>query len=285
MNVEMWNHPATRKNVEVLKERGVHFVGPDSGYQACGESGEGRLAEPEEIVRQALAILHSATSLKGCTVLVTAGPTVEDIDPVRFISNRSSGKMGYAIAFEAHRRGAAVDLVSGPTRIEPPRGVNLHRVRSASEMLDRVLELFPNADIIVKAAAVADLTPRDPHLHKIKKQGKELRLDLVPTADILLEITGRKRPGQIIVGFAAESENLIGNAREKLQRKQLDLIVANNITAVNNVFDSDENEVVILDRNRSEISIPRASKNEISKKIWDQIELLREESGKAAPQR
>jgi len=271
MNVEMWRHPATRENIEVLRRRGVVVVDPESGYQACGETGEGRLAAPETIVRHVLEVLGFGHSLEGIHVLVTAGPTVEDIDPVRFISNRSSGKMGYALAAEARRRGARVDLVSGPTREEPPPGVKLHPIRSAAEMAEMVLSLVPDTDVIVKAAAVADFTPANPLSGKLKKKAETLHLELAPTRDILEEIGKAKRPGQVLVGFAAESENLEENARSKLRRKNLDLIIANRISGGSPVFGSDENEVDIIDRELNVQRLPRMKKSALAGEIWDRI--------------
>jgi len=274
MNVEMWRNPATLKNVETLKERGVRFIGPDSGYQACGEVGEGRLADPEVIVETALCLLKPEQTLNNIRVLVTAGPTIEDIDPVRFISNRSSGKMGYAIAGEARLRGADVTLVTGPTKIEVPEGVELLRIRSASEMMDQVLKVAGHSDVIIKAAAVADMTPKKYSDRKIKKTGDQTSFQLVPTQDILLKLAQEKREGQILVGFAAESENLSENAKLKLKQKKLDLIVANNITGEHSAFDSEHNEVLLIDRNLEEARLTRMTKTRVAKQLWDKIEEL-----------
>ncbi|HLV00482.1 MAG TPA: bifunctional phosphopantothenoylcysteine decarboxylase/phosphopantothenate--cysteine ligase CoaBC [Acidobacteriota bacterium] len=273
MNVEMWHHPATRRNVSTLRERGVTVVEPGVGYQACGEYGEGRLAEPEEIIEVVTSLLNPGKkdSLKGRKVLVTAGPTIEDLDSVRFISNRSSGKMGYAIANEAARRGADVTLVSGPTHLAPPKGVEVFGVRSAAEMAEVVFNLFPSMDIVVKAAAVSDFTPRHRVPQKMKKTESPLSLELEPTIDILKHL-GEIKSNQYLVGFAAESEDLLTHAREKLRRKNLDLIIANDISEKDSGFEVDHNRVVLLDREGNEIVLPRLSKNEVASRLWDHIE-------------
>jgi phosphopantothenoylcysteine decarboxylase/phosphopantothenate--cysteine ligase len=274
MNVEMWNHTATRRNIEILRDRGVLQVGPGSGYQACGEYGPGRLAEPVEIVDCILSIVRKPGSLEGINVLITAGPTVEDIDPVRFISNRSSGKMGFAIAEEAKTRGARVTLVAGPVKLPTPYGVDRIDVRSAEEMAAQVLDRYVECDVIVKAAAVADFKPARIADRKLKKSNEPEAVSLIPTRDILLELGRLRQPDQILVGFAAESENLRENALGKLKSKGLDLIVANDISRSDSGFDVDSNEALILDRNMNETFLPRMSKKEIASRIWDQIEVL-----------
>ncbi len=273
MNVEMWHHPATRENLETLRRRGVGVVEPGVGYQACGEEGEGRLAEPEEIVRQALQILSRDRSLEGRRVLVTAGPTLEDIDPVRYISNRSSGKMGYALAEEAARRGATVCLVSGPVALAAPAGIEVVRVRAAAELARAVFERFPESDIVVQAAAVADYRPAQRLHQKRKKAAGAWRLELEATQDILGEL-GRRKGDQILVGFAAESESLVENARAKLRGKGLDLIVANDITTPGSGFEVDENQVTLIDRAGTTVELPRSSKVEVARRVWDTIETL-----------
>ncbi|MEJ2079040.1 MAG: bifunctional phosphopantothenoylcysteine decarboxylase/phosphopantothenate--cysteine ligase CoaBC [Acidobacteriota bacterium] len=271
MNVEMWHHPATRENLEKLRRRGVFVVEPGVGYQACGEEGEGRLAEPDEIVRQVLRVLSRSGSLGGKRVLVTAGPTVEDIDPVRYVSNRSSGKMGYALAAEAVRRGANVCLISGPVRLAPPAGAELVLVRSAAEMARAVFERFGDTDIVVQAAAVADYRPVDRMEQKRKKSGERWSLELEATQDILKEL-GTRKSRQFLVGFAAESERLVENAREKLRDKSLDLIVANDISIPGSGIEADENQVTLIDRDGELVDVPRLPKIEVARKIWDNIE-------------
>ena len=272
MNVEMWRHPATRENVKTLESRGVRIVQPESGYLACGEVGEGRLAEPESIVRAVLTLLRGEQTLRGRTVLVTAGPTIEDLDAVRFISNRSSGKMGYAIAGEAERRGATVVLISGPTQLEPPPGVEFIQVRSAREMAAAVFERFPTTDAVVMAAAVSDYQPAEFVEGKIKKDCQPLQLSLVPTLDILKTL-GQQKQAQVLVGFAAESTNLREYAQRKLKDKRLDLIVANSVSGPDAPFGSDFNRVIFLTPDREE-ELPALSKKEVAGKLWDRIETL-----------
>lgn len=272
MNVEMWHHPATQENVKILQSRGVRIVQPESGYLACGEVGEGRLAEPESIVQAVLALLKGGQPLQGRKVLVTAGPTVEDLDAVRFISNRSSGKMGYAIASEARRRGATVLLISGPTHLDPPVGVEFVQVRSAREMAAAVFERFPTSDAVVMAAAVSDYQPAELVDGKIKKDCQPLQLSLVPTPDILRTL-GQRKDGQVLVGFAAESSNLREYARRKLKEKRLDLIVANNISGADGAFGSDFNRVIFLTPDGEE-ELPALSKKEVAGRLWDRIQSL-----------
>lgn len=271
MNVEMWRHPATRENIEILERRGVVVVEPGSGYLACGEVGEGRLAEPEEIAEAALSLIRKKQTLQGKSVLVTAGPTVEDLDPVRFISNRSSGKMGYAVAREAQLRGADVTLVSGPVSIPAPAGVRLVPTRSAADMASAVFELYPASNIVVMAAAVADFTPESVSGRKIKKENRPDQIRLSATQDILLEL-GRAKSGQFLVGFAAESEALLENARQKLHKKNLDLIVANDISKTDLGFQSDRNQVTLLDAAGGEETSEILTKSRIAEFIWDRIE-------------
>jgi phosphopantothenoylcysteine decarboxylase / phosphopantothenate---cysteine ligase len=269
MNVEMWRHPVTQENLEKLRSRGVTIVPPGEGFLACGEEGEGRLAEPEEIVRTVLQILGADRSLADQRVMVTAGPTVEDIDPVRFITNRSSGKMGYALAAEAARRGARVDLISGPTSLPPPIGAALTRVRSADEMAKAVFEDFDDCDIVVMAAAVSDFTPVEFSPTKIKKLQGGARLELKPTVDILAEL-GKKKKRQFLVGFAAESLNLVPNAESKLRGKNLDLIVANNINQTP-VFGGDNNQATLLDNAGGIEETPLLSKQDLARLVWDRV--------------
>ncbi len=276
MNVEMWKHPAVRDNLQILRRRGVHVIEPGSGYQACGEFGEGRLAEPETIREAVLRLLNATRSLSGLQILVTAGPTVEDLDPVRFISNRSTGKMGYALAGEAALRGAEVFLVSGPTLLDSPPGVERIGVRSASEMRQAVLERFESVDVVVKVAAVADFTPEAPAPQKLKKTKSKLDLHLTRTPDILAEL-GRRKTRQFLVGFAAESENVQENARRKLQEKNLDMIVANDVSGTETGFASDLNQVWILDREGAVESFPVLEKAAVARVVWDRIEKARAE--------
>jgi len=266
MNVEMWRHPAVRANVEILRARGHHFVDPEPGMLACGMEGTGRLAQVDVIVARILELLRGAQSLAGLNVLVTAGPTVEDIDPVRFLSNRSSGKMGYAVAEIARQRGAEVSLVSGPTSLNPPEGVRFVPVRSAAQMKDAVLALYPDMDIVVKAAAVADYRPAAPSAQKIKKGKAVLRLPLDRTDDILALLGKRKRK-QVLVGFAAETERLLESARGKLERKNLDLLVANDVSG--GVFGEDDSSVVVLRRAGDPVTIERQPKRAIAGRILD----------------
>ena len=273
MNVEMWRHPATVSSVRTLRDRGVVFVDPESGYQACGERGEGRLADPARISSAVASVLQGTRSLEGKSVLVTAGPTIEDVDPVRFVSNRSSGKMGYALAAEAFNRGALVHLISGPTALDPPSGVKVTQVRSAKEMAEKAYSSFPSVDIVVKAAAVADYTPVDVAAEKTKKGSSRWMLELQRTEDILLEL-GKRKDNQLLVGFAAESEHLVENATEKLQRKNLDLIVANDISQTGSGFEADYNQVVLVDREGQAEESLLLPKSQIAKQILDKVEEL-----------
>jgi len=266
MNVEMWRHTAVRANVETLKARGHFFVNPEPGPLACGMEGEGRLASVEAIVSRILDLLRCGESLAGLKVLVTAGPTVEDIDPIRFLSNRSSGKMGYAVAEAARRRGATVFLVSGPTALSAPSGVQKIDVRSAAQMKDAVLQLYPDMDIVIKAAAVADYRPVETAPQKIKKGKEGNILHLARTEDIL-EILGKEKKGQVLVGFAAETENLLDSARAKLTRKNLDLLVANDVSK--GVFGADSSTVHILSRSGEITTIQDQSKLAIAGKLLD----------------
>ncbi len=249
MNVNMWNHPATQANLEMLRKRGVKVVEPGSGYLACGMTGAGRLAENETIVAAVLDALGASQDLNGETVLITAGPTREKIDPVRYLTNRSSGRMGYALAEAALRRGARVLLVSGPTALTPPGAAEVTRVESTEEMRDAVINLLPQASIVIKTAAVSDYRPKVAAGQKIKRKGP-MALELEATPDILKELS-LKKSSQIIVGFAAETENVLENARQKLVGKNLDAIVVNDVSREGVGFDSDRNAVTIISRGRS----------------------------------
>jgi phosphopantothenoylcysteine decarboxylase / phosphopantothenate---cysteine ligase len=272
MNVNMWNHRATQKNLEILRERGVKIVEPGSGYLACGMVGAGRLAENEAIVAAVLEVLGASQDLAGEIVLITAGPTREKIDPARYITNRSSGRMGYALAEAALRRGARVLLVSGPTSLNPPGAAEFVRVESAEQMRDAVLNLLPQATIIIKTAAVSDYRAKSIADQKIKRKGP-LTLELEPTPDILKEIASRKQ-SQIVVGFAAETENVLENARQKLTAKNLDAIVVNDVSREGIGFDSDRNQVTIITHDEV-VEIPETTKWEVAQGVLDQVGRLR----------
>ncbi|MEJ5347138.1 MAG: bifunctional phosphopantothenoylcysteine decarboxylase/phosphopantothenate--cysteine ligase CoaBC [Desulfosoma sp.] len=273
MNHKMYTHPATQDNLAVLRRRGVWVVEPESGALACGEEGPGRLADLSIILETTCRALTPQT-LKGKRVLVTAGPTWEPFDPVRFITNPSSGKMGFALALEAARRGAHVDLVTGPTSLPDPPGVPTHRITTAREMDGAVRALAQDAHLVIMAAAVSDYRPEETALQKIKKDEKDLVIRLVRNPDILASLGKEKKAGQILVGFAAETEQLIRNATEKLQRKNLDLIVANDLTQPGAGFRTDTNVVKILDRTGGVEELPCLSKEETARRILDRIETL-----------
>ena len=276
MNVNMWNHAATQANLEVLRKRGVGIVEPGSGYLACGMTGAGRLAETEAIVAAALEALGAVQDLAGETVLVTAGPTREKIDPVRYLTNRSSGRMGYAIVEAALRRGARVLLVSGPTSITPPGAAELTRVETAEEMRAAVLKLLAESTVVIKTAAVADFRPKIVAGEKIKRKGA-IALDLEPTADILAELGRQKKPSQIVIGFAAETDNVLENARKKLATKSLDAIVANDVSREGVGFDSDRNAVTIISHDEV-IEVAETSKWEVAQRVLDTVVKLRARS-------
>jgi len=262
------------ENIGLLRRRGVRVVEPGSGYLACGWLGKGRLAEVGEIVDAAMAALARRRDLEGVTVLVTAGPTVEDWDPVRFVSNRSSGKMGYRLAEAARDRGAKVVLVSGPTSLPVPWGLDLVPVRSAEEMQRAVAERVRPASVVIAAAAVSDYRPATQRASKVKKTGGRLTLDLVRTPDILKGL-GEAKGKRVLVGFAAETEDLLHHAAKKLAAKNLDLIVANDVTAPGAGFGSDTNSVVLLRRGGGRVEIPLASKREVAERILDEVSALR----------
>jgi phosphopantothenoylcysteine decarboxylase/phosphopantothenate--cysteine ligase len=272
MNVNMWNHPATQANLEALRKRGVKIVEPGSGYLACGMVGAGRLAENEAIVAALLETLGASQDLSGETVLITAGPTREKVDPVRYLTNRSSGRMGYALAEAALRRGARVLLVSGPTSLTPPGAAEVTQVESAEQMRDAVLNLLAQASIVIKAAAVSDYRPKSAAGQKIKRKGA-MSLELESTPDILKELAGKKS-SQIVVGFAAETENVLENARQKLVAKNLDAIVVNDVSREGVGFDSDRNAVTIITRD-DVVEVPETTKWEVAQRVLDQIVHLR----------
>ncbi len=280
MNVNMYEHPAVQENLAVLRARGVTVVEPGSGYLACGWLGKGRLAETAEIVAAALAVLRRRRDLEGETVLVTAGPTVEDLDPVRFVSNRSSGRMGYRLAEAARDRGAAVILVSGPTSLPAPDGIEIVPVRSAEEMQRAVLERLPRVTVVVGAAAVSDYRPATVAGSKLKKGPEKLTLELVRTPDVLKAV-GAEKGDRIVVGFAAETEDLLANARAKLEAKNLDLVVANDVTAEGSGFGGETNAAVLLRRDGSRLDVPRTSKRELAERILDEVRALGARAGAA----
>jgi phosphopantothenoylcysteine decarboxylase/phosphopantothenate--cysteine ligase len=272
MNVNMWRNPATQANLATLRARGVTIIEPGEGYLACGMTGEGRLAEPAEIVSALLARLEQSTDLKGEHLLISAGPTYEPIDPVRFLGNRSSGKMGYALAECAMRRGAIVTLVSGPTAITAPAVSEFVPVETSAQMRSALLERFPRASITIMSAAVSDFAPAKMAGQKIKREAA-LHLDLQPTADILAELGSQRAPGQLLVGFAAETENLAENARRKLDRKHLDAIVLNDVSRPGIGFGSERNAGQIITTEEM-IEIPEMTKFEMAGRILDTVAAL-----------
>jgi phosphopantothenoylcysteine decarboxylase / phosphopantothenate---cysteine ligase len=283
MNVNMWEHPATKANLEILRKRGVHIVEPGSGYLACGMVGTGRLAEPEHIVAATLERLGFTQDLAGETVLITAGPTHEPIDPVRYLGNRSSGKMGYALAEAALRRGAKVVLISGPTALKPPSAAETVFVETAQQMRTAVLDRWEKADIIIMAAAVADYHVKNVAQQKIKRNGA-MELQLEPNADILADLgslrqaAGKTKP--MLIGFAAETGNLLENARAKLTRKGVDAIVLNDVSRAEIGFNSDRNEVTIVTAGET-IPVPEASKLDVAMKTLETTLRLRREKASA----
>ncbi|MHB0913599.1 MAG: bifunctional phosphopantothenoylcysteine decarboxylase/phosphopantothenate--cysteine ligase CoaBC [Armatimonadota bacterium] len=270
MNCKMWRNPAVQANVERLRSLGYEFVEPERGRLACGVEDIGRLASTSKILKAVLARIGCEQDLAGVTVMVTAGPTQEPIDPVRFIANRSSGKMGYAIAGAAAERGARVILVSGPTELPVPPGVERVDVRTAREMEGAVLAHLPEAQVVIGAAAVADYTPKLSEPEKIKKADFGLVLELEPTVDIMAEL-GRRKDGKVLVGFAAETEKVIEHAKSKLESKNLDFIVANDVSKPGIGFGSDDNEVTIIGADGSVEELPRMAKSAVAEKILDKI--------------
>jgi len=280
MNVNMWEHPATRANVEALKQRGVRVVEPDAGYLACGMTGPGRLAANETIVAAVMQALGAAQDLAGETVLITAGPTREPIDPVRYIGNRSSGRMGYALTEAALRRGARVVLVSGPTALQAPGAAEVVAVETTEEMRQAVLSRLADATIVIKAAAVADYKPKQRSQQKIKRKGA-LSLELEPTSDILAEVAS-KRSSQIVVGFAAETENVLENARRKLASKSLDAIVVNDVSRKGIGMDSERNAVTIITPAET-IEVPETTKWEVAHRVLDAVVRIKQQRSETAP--
>ena len=267
MNRQMWSHAATQDNCALLEKRGVQFVGPGSGSQACGESGPGRMAEPGEIVDSLFGT--STMEMAGLRVLVTAGPTYEDIDPVRFIGNRSSGRMGFAIARAAAEAGASVRLVAGPVGLETPAGVERTNVRGAVEMRDTVMGLVDSADVFISVAAVADYTPLRPAAQKIKKGLPRQKIELVGTPDIIAEVAALQ-DGPFTVGFAAETEKLREHALEKLSRKRLDIIAANRVGEPGTGFESEENDILLLSAG-GEKPLGKGNKQQLARKLISEV--------------
>ena len=273
MNVNMWEHPATQANLELLRQRGVRVVEPGTGDLACGMVGPGRMAEPEAIAQAVRNALGRSQDLAGETVLITAGGTREALDPVRFLGNRSSGKMGYALAEAAQSRGAKVILISGPSALYPPAHIELIKITTADEMRAAVLARMPEASLVIKSAAVADYRPSIVAGQKLKRTGP-LTIDLLPTEDILAEVVRQRRPGQLIVGFAAETENQLENGRAKLLRKGVDAIVVNDVSREGVGFDSDLNGATFLTASTA-IDFPEMPKRKLADRILDEVVALR----------
>ena len=274
MNVNMWNHAATKENIELLRGRSVKIVNPDEGYLACGMTGAGRLAGQQEIIAAVRETLHTQRDLHGETILITAGPTCEDLDPVRYLTNRSSGKMGYAVAEAAAHRGARVTLVSGPVNLETPAGVERVSVRTAEDMRRAVIERLPASTIAIFAAAVADYRPLQTHAEKIKRNKEPLTIHLEPTSDILTE-AAKTKGDRLIVGFAAETDHVAENARKKLAAKNADLIVANDVTAEGAGFDHDTNIVTLFSSDGRDLALPKLNKSDVAQRILDEVLRLR----------
>jgi phosphopantothenoylcysteine decarboxylase / phosphopantothenate---cysteine ligase len=277
MNVNMWDHPATQENLKALGARGVHVVDPDEGYLACGMTGAGRLAATETIAKKVCEVLGLRHDFAGQRVLVSAGPTCEDIDPVRFLTNRSSGKMGYALAEAAHRRGAHVILVSGPTELKIPEGVDWVPVRATEQMHRAVLERAREANVAIMAAAVSDYRPAAAQDTKIKRGSGGFTLELEPTPDILAEL-GHEKGNRVLIGFAAETDRVAENARGKLARKGADMIVANDVTQEGAGFDTDTNIVTLYLRDGREVPLPKMSKVDVANRILDQVLEIQKQS-------
>jgi len=275
----MWEHPATQENLARLRGRGVRIVEPGDGYLACGMTGPGRLAEVEQIGRAVCETLGLRHDLEGETLLITAGPTREEVDPVRYLSNRSSGKMGYALEEVALRRGARVILVSGPVTLAPPESAEFVPVGTAEEMRKAIFERLPHATVVLMAAAVADYRPSEPSAQKIKRGSAPLALALEPTPDILAEIAAQKG-GRTVIGFAAETSELVQNARAKLLRKDVDLVVANDVSRQGAGFDVDTNIVTLVRRDGTQLELPQMSKLDLASRLLDEVVALRGPAGR-----
>jgi len=273
MNVKMWNHPAVVQNAATLRSRGVRFLGPESGHLACGEVGDGRFAEPSEIAGQVQSYFENFNRWAGKKVLITAGPTQEPIDPVRVISNHSSGKMGYALAQAALNRGAEVILVTGPTRLAPPVGVKVVKIKTANEMHRQVMKFLPKMNVLVMAAAVADYRVKSVSSVKIKKSDNELSLRLVKNSDILGDVLNKRKATQKVVGFAAETDHLRENALAKWKRKPSDLLVANQVGGKQSAFENDQNELLVFSRKRAKpVVLKRNFKSRLAEEILDLLD-------------
>ena len=270
MNVNMWEHEATQQNIATLRARGAHIVDPDEGYLACGMTGAGRLASIEAIAKKVEDVLGLRRDLASETVLVTAGPTRESVDPVRYLTNRSSGKMGYAMAEAALRRGARVILVSGPTALAAPAGAELVSVVTAEEMHRAVLARMQDCTVLVKAAAVADYRPAAPQARKMKRASGAATLELEPTPDILADVA-REKGNRFFIGFAAETDDLAGNAQKKLESKRVDMVVANDVTQEGAGFDVETNVVSIFTRDGARVDVPQMSKLEVAHRVYDEM--------------
>ena len=278
MNTTMWEHPATQRNLERLRADGVYIMEPDAGEMACGTIGPGRLSEPDRIVVRALEILRAARTkdLTGERFLITVGATREEIDPVRFISNRSSGRMGFAIAEAARRRGGEVTVIAGTTTVAPPSGIRIVQALSAEEMSKAVAKERENASVFIGAAAIADYRPAQRAEQKIKKSHESITLTLERTPDVLSQVAASRTNGMLVIGFAAETENVLANAREKLRSKNLDAIIANDVTQEDSGFDSATNAITIITRDSADpLELPVMSKSEVADKILDVIVRLR----------
>ena len=278
MNIHMYENRLLQENIGKLKKFGYHFMEPVEGYLACGYEGKGRLPEPPDIV-EAIHRLLKKKDLAGEKLVITAGPNHEPLDPIRYLSNRSSGKMGYALARAGARRGAQVTLISGPTALVPPAGVRRVSVKTAAEMREAVLKEFPGATVVLMAAAVADYRPDKFFPQKIKKGTSPIRLTLKPNPDILEEL-GRRKHEKILIGFAAETEELVANAKKKLQGKNLDLIVANNVAEEGSGFDGDTNIATFLDRDGGVYPLPLMTKNELADRVYDHLIALKQQRAK-----
>ena len=279
MNTTMWEHPATQRNLERLRADGAHIMQPDAGEMACGTIGPGRLSEPEWIVAAALEILRGsrvvAQDLSGERFLITVGATREEIDPVRFISNRSSGRMGFALAEAALKRGGEVTVVAGSTTARPPAGVRIVKALSAEEMAQAVARESANASVFIGAAAIADYRPAQRAAQKIKKSEESITLTLERTPDVLSQVAASRANGMLVIGFAAETENVIENARAKLHNKKLDAIIANDVTRADSGFDTATNAITIITKDNDPVELPAMSKSEAADRILDIIRSLR----------
>lgn len=274
MNTNMYEHPATRANIATLTDRGCHFIGPDSGTLACQTVGPGRLSEPSRIVEEAMSLLEGRGGLEGKHILLTSGGNHEPIDPVRYIGNRSSGKMGYAVAAEALRRGAKVTVVSGPADVAPPAGCDVVPVETAQEMCDAVLSLSPAADVVIGVAAVADYRVEHPMTEKHKRNGNDLTLKLVQNPDILAAVGAQKKNRQITVGFAAETGDLVENAQAKLSKKNLDLVVANEVGRSDSGFGTETVRATFVDASGAIDEQPLQSKRDLARSLLDRVVAL-----------